>query len=101
MWLFFATQYNSSLSSFVLNFRILTQVVAEECLTEKNYRQTNQETHKHNYRKGKNSIPPIYFVPGGMNNLLYSDRHFNDLEFEIFKECKANGHDSCLVYISK
>ena len=31
----FVTQYNSSLSSFVLNFRILTQDVAEESLTEK------------------------------------------------------------------
>ena len=36
MWLFvFVTQYNSSLSSFVPNFRILTQVVAEKSLTEK------------------------------------------------------------------
>ena len=31
----FATQYNSTLSSFVPNFRILTQVVAEKSLTEK------------------------------------------------------------------
>ena len=36
MWLFFLTQYNSLLSSFVPNFRILSQVVAEKCLTEKN-----------------------------------------------------------------
>ena len=35
MWLLFATQYNSSLSSFVQNFRILIQVVAEKSLTEK------------------------------------------------------------------
>ena len=35
MWLFFVTQYNSSLSSFVPNFRILSQVVAEKFLTEK------------------------------------------------------------------
>ena len=34
--LFIVTQYNSSLSSFVPNFRILSQVVAEKCLTEKN-----------------------------------------------------------------
>ena len=35
MWLFFfVTQYNSSLSSFVPNFRILTQVVAEKSLTK-------------------------------------------------------------------
>ena len=33
--LFIVTQYNSSLSSFVPNFRILSQVVAEKCLTEK------------------------------------------------------------------
>ena len=36
MWLCFVTQYNSSLSSFVLNFRIQSQVVAEKSLTEKN-----------------------------------------------------------------
>ena len=32
---FFVTQYNLSLSSLVPSFRILTQVVAEESLTEK------------------------------------------------------------------
>ena len=31
----FVTQYNSSLSNFVLKFRILTQVVAEKYLTRK------------------------------------------------------------------
>ena len=30
MWLFFVTRYKLSLSSFVPNFRILTQVVAEK-----------------------------------------------------------------------
>ena len=35
MWVFFVTQYNSSLSSFLPNFRILSQVVAEKYLTEK------------------------------------------------------------------
>ena len=62
----FVTQYNSSLSSFVQNFKILTQIVAEKSLTEKKFtdRQTNRQTNKHNYRKGKNYIPPIYFVPG-------------------------------------
>ena len=59
----FVTQYNSSLSSFVPNFRILTQVVAEKSLTEKSL-QTNRQTNKHNYRKGKIYIPPMYFVPG-------------------------------------
>ena len=32
----FFTQYNSSLSSFVPNFRIISQVIAEKPLTEKN-----------------------------------------------------------------
>ena len=36
MWLSFVTQYNSSLSSFVPNFSILSQIVAEKSLTEKN-----------------------------------------------------------------
>ena len=36
VWLFFVTQYNSSLSSFVTNFRILSQAVAENSLTKKN-----------------------------------------------------------------
>ena len=41
------TQYNSSLSSLVPNFRILTQVVAEKSLTKKKvYRQTNRQTNK-------------------------------------------------------
>ena len=35
MWLFFITQHDSSLSSIVPNFRILSQVVAEKSLTEK------------------------------------------------------------------
>ena len=38
MLLFFVTHYKSSISSFVPNFRILTQVVAEKSLTEKNVR---------------------------------------------------------------
>ena len=50
MWLFFVTQYNSSLSSFVPNFRILTQVAAEKSLTKKDYKQTDRQTNKHNYR---------------------------------------------------
>ena len=32
----FVTQYNSSLLSFIPNFRILSQVVAEKSLIEKN-----------------------------------------------------------------
>ena len=64
MWLFF-----SCTISFVPNFRILTQEVAEKSLMEKKSLQTDRQTNKqtdkqHNYRKGKNYIPPIYFVPG-------------------------------------
>ena len=35
IWLIFVTQHNSSLSSFVPNFRFLSQAVAEKSLTEK------------------------------------------------------------------
>ena len=59
MWLlFFVAQYNISLSSCVPNLRIISQVVAEIFITEKKL------TSKHNYRKGKNYIPPICFLPG-------------------------------------
>ena len=54
MWQFFATQYNSSLSSFVSNFRILTQVVAEKSLTEKNvhmYYIREKEGKNENFKK--------------------------------------------------
>ena len=66
----FVTQYNSPLSSFVPNFRILTQVVAEKSLTEKKFtdRQTNRQTNIIT-EKGKNYIPPIYFVPGGITKV--------------------------------
>ena len=42
---FLVTQYNSSLSSFVPNFTILSQVVAEKSLTEKSSleRKTNEQ----------------------------------------------------------
>ena len=41
----FVTQYNSSLSSFVPNFRILTSVNAEKSLTGKKvYKQINKQT---------------------------------------------------------
>ena len=68
MWLFFVTQYNLSLSSFVLNFRILSQVVAEKSLTEKKFtdRQTNKQTNRQtNIITEKAKLyTPIYFVPG-------------------------------------
>ena len=62
MWLFFyfVTQNKTSLSSIVLKFRTLSQVVTETSLTEK-YKQTNIVTGK--------TIPPIYFVPGGGINI--------------------------------
>ena len=43
---FLVTQYNSSLSSFVPNFSILTQEVAEKSLTEKKFtvKQTDKQT---------------------------------------------------------
>ena len=45
----FVTQYHTSLSRFVPNFRIISQVVAEKSLTEKN-------VHMYNIRatEGKN-----------------------------------------------
>ena len=52
----------------VPNFKILSLVVSEKSLTEKSL-QTDKQTHrltdKHSYRKGKNYIPPIYFVCRG------------------------------------
>ena len=62
-----ATQYNSSLSSFVPNFRILhfvSQVVAEKSLTEKKSLHTDRQSDNHSYRPGKIYIPSIYFVAG-------------------------------------
>ena len=47
---------------FVQNFKILGQVVSEKSLTEK---KVNRHTNKHPYGKGKNYIPPIYFVYRG------------------------------------
>ena len=59
VFIFFATQYNSSLKSVIPNFRILSQVVAEKSLTEKSLqtdRQTNRQTDKNSYRKYKNRM---------------------------------------------
>ena len=37
-----------------------------------------------------------------MYKLLCNDRYFStDWQFDMFKRGKANGHDTCLVYISK
>ena len=64
----FVAQYNSSLSSFVPNFRILSQVVAEKSLTEKKFtnKQTNRQTDKHSYRKAKTTYP-LYTSYRGYN----------------------------------
>ena len=64
------TQYNYSLSSFVLNFRNLTQVVAAKFLTEKNdhnyfmyYIRVKKRKKMRNDRKMRISILiPIYTV---------------------------------------
>ena len=50
---------------FVPNFKILSQVVSERSLTEFFF--TDRQMHKHPYGKGKNYIPPIYFVYRGYN----------------------------------
>ena len=54
---------------FVLNFKILSQVVSEKSLIEKKLTNTHTHTHtqKHINRKGKNYIPPTYFVCPGYN----------------------------------
>ena len=67
MWLFFfVTQYNSSLSSFVPNFRALSQVVAEKSLTEKKvYRQTDRQTNI--ITEKAKTIYPLYTSYRGYN----------------------------------
>ena len=47
-----------SLPNFVPNFKTLSQVVPEKSSTEK----VNSQINKHCDRKGKNNLPPIYFV---------------------------------------
>ena len=71
MWLFFITQYNSLLSSFAPNFRILTQVVAEKSLTEKNTdRQTNKQTNI--ITEKAKTIYPYILRTGGKIIIFYS-----------------------------
>ena len=63
---FFVTQYNSSLSSFVPNFRALSQVVAEKSLTEKKvYRQTDRQTNI--ITEKAKTIYPLYTSYRGYN----------------------------------
>ena len=62
----FVTQYNSSLSSFVPNFRILTQVVAEKSLTEKNvymyYIRVKEGKNEKLKKEGKMRISILIFI---------------------------------------
>ena len=66
MWLLFVTQYNSSLSSLVPNFRILTEVVAEKSLTEKNahmyYMRVTEGKHEKLEKEGKKRISILIFI---------------------------------------
>ena len=64
----FVTQYNSSLSSVVPNCRILSQVVAENSLTEKKFtnRQIDKQTDKIVTEKAK-TIYPYILCTGGIN----------------------------------
>ena len=44
-----------------------SEVVAEKLRQKERLqinKQTNRQKNTHNYRKGENYIPPIYFVPG-------------------------------------
>ena len=64
----FVTQYNSSLSNFVPNLRILTQVVAEKSLTGKKvYKQTNKQTQ---LQKRQKLYTPYILRAGGIINVL-------------------------------
>ena len=62
----FVTQYNSSLSSFVQNFRILSQVVAEKSLTEKNvhmyYIRVTEGKMTKTKKEGKMRISLLIFI---------------------------------------
>ena len=60
MWLFFSYTIQLTISSFELNFRILTQVVAEKSLTEKNvymyYIRVNEGKNEKLKKEGKMRI---------------------------------------------
>ena len=62
----FVTQYNSSLSSFVPNLRILSQVVAEKSLTEKNvhmyYIRVTEGKNENLKKEGKMRISILIFI---------------------------------------
>ena len=66
MWLFFVTQYNSSLLSFIPNFRILSQVVIEKSLTDKNvhmyYIRVTEGKNEKLKKEGKMRICILIFI---------------------------------------
>ena len=89
MWLFFfcfffSSQYNSSLTSFVLSFRILSQVVAEKSLNEKKvYKQTNIFTRAFSpYHQGpiKGPVPNQKYPP-------FFPISKKKSQFEVKKKC--------------
>ena len=71
----FVTQYNSSLSNFVPNFRIISQVVAEKSQTEKNvlYKSDRRKKIKNEKLKkeGKMRISILIFIcqPEGVHKI--------------------------------
>ena len=69
MWLFYVTQYNSSLSSCIPNFRFQSQVVAEKSLTEKKL-QTDKQTDKQTVTEKAKTIHPLYTSYRGYNSMF-------------------------------
>ena len=59
----------TSYTGGIINLKILGTVVPEKYLAEKKFthKLTDTHTHTHTHRKGKNYIPPIYFVYRGYN----------------------------------
>ena len=69
MWLFFYYTVQSSLPTFVPNFRALSQAVAEKSLTEKKvYRQTDRQTNIITEKAKTTCFYPLYTSYRGYNN---------------------------------
>ena len=64
MWLFFCYTIQLITIKLCTKFQSPNPSSCWEIFDGKKSLQTNRQTNKHNYRKGKNYIPPIYFVPG-------------------------------------
>ena len=71
----FCTQYNSLLSSSLPKFRILSQVVAEESLTEKKYKQTDKQPNI--VTEKAKTIYPLYTLYGGIIKIKNLDDDYN------------------------